>query len=520
MARYLVYNFSGELDDISHLFPNDRLARIAAIIRRQGHAVTLIDRANPHDLSSYGSAELENLGALSFYEANDRYQEKVAAEADQLLKGNYDSIFLNLWHGTGFKFTMDLAFRLKKTRPSLRLYGVGQKVDWFKGHILTLASNGLDGLITGLGYNAVDALVRGVALEDCPNTLYLRDGRPHENPCHVIDVDDYPAACYENDIYQQIDQKLPLFTLSLSNQACPNQCVFCIRPENYGRINVRRKTESVLAEMQNAFHRFGIRHFRFEDSTPPAGALTDISRAILQSELSGRIRFSAFSRVDTNHLEDFPALYQAGCTALFFGGESLDDNNLQHLRKGTTYSLIRETLQRAHDAGIHTVSNFIIPIPGETAESLETTYARLVECRDILDSFLALPAGVYPPTEWGEHPERYGILLDDDYWEKLVTYPIRYLFPLQLWPQLPYRYSMMGKPAHEVDPTDIFTVHEQFARRVRETIGLFPVPDYVFLLNDLLPAPAAEATRMLVSLMIARDYDGIAALFRKDTSAS
>ena len=100
---------------------------------------------------------------------------------------------------------------------------------------------------------------------------------------------------------------------------------------------------------------------------------------------------------------------EAGILSLFFGLESLDDERLATLQKGFEYEAIRETLTRAHAAGIRTVGSFIFPTPGETEKSMQTTLAHLRELRPLLDSAVVLPAGVYPPTEWGVHPERYGI---------------------------------------------------------------------------------------------------------------
>ena len=50
MKKYLIYNFPGEIDDLSHLFPNERLAQIAAIIKSAGRDVEIWDRADIYTL--------------------------------------------------------------------------------------------------------------------------------------------------------------------------------------------------------------------------------------------------------------------------------------------------------------------------------------------------------------------------------------------------------------------------------------------------------------------------------------
>ena len=516
MKRMLVYNCSGELDDLSHLFPNERLARIAAIIRAEGYHADLIDRANFSDLQRFGAEFLTLLGELPFAGTHPSYEARLREEVDALLANDYQLIFLNLWHGTGFKFSMDLARLLKAARPDVPIFGVGQKIDWFKEAILTFAGNGLDGLVTGLGYNAVRAIVRNEAGTSCPNTIMRVNGTVVENPREVLRVDDYPSGDFSPEVYHGIAEKLPIQPITLSNQACPNSCIFCVRPQNYGQVNRRRSVNNVVEEMLEAYTERGIRHFRFDDSTPPPLAMTDLARALLRSELAGRITFSGFARVDTNSEEDFFMLRDAGCLALFFGVESLDDGNLRRLEKGTTYHAVLDTIRRAHAAGIVTVSSFIMPMPGETRHSMQTTLERIADNREIFDSVLALPAGIYPPTAWARHPEKYGVALDDDYLERFVTFPIRYLLPAHYWPVPPFRYAVMGKSLEDTTFNDIIAVYEEFQRIIQRDIGIPCIPDYYYLAADYLGMNPAECTRRIINGMIARDYAGIAHLFSAD----
>lgn len=509
MTRCLVYNFSGEVEEITHLFPNERLARIAAIARDAGLDVRIVDRANFCDLERFGGDFMANTCRLAFHDMDAAYADQVKAEAKRLLDPAPDLMFMNLWHGSGFKFSMDLLAELKALAPHLRVYGVGQKVDWFTGHILTLADNRLNGLVAGLGYNAVKCLVRGDDPEAIPNMILPGTDGPIATPRETIDVDDYPDPAYDSDVYALIADKVPVFSLTLSNQACPNRCAYCVRPENYGHENRRRKPSRVMEELTHLYHLHGATHFRIEDSTPPPGALTELAREIIASPLNGKIRLSAFSRVDTNRVEDFDTMAGAGILSQFFGLESLDDERLGALHKGFEYAAIHETLTRAHAAGIRTVGSFIFPTPGETETSMQNTLARLKVLSPLLDSAVVLPAGVYPPTEWGMHPERYGIKLADDYIESSVTYPIRYLVPIRHWKPLPFTYDLMGRKAAAVTFQDIVDIQERFVKVVREEYGLPGIPDYYFLTADFLGVPATEAARRIVGHIMQRDYAGL-----------
>ena len=109
MKKVLIYNFSGELAEITHLFPSERLARIAAIARTAGHDPLIIERANFSGLLEFGADFLQHLGDMSYADHDVIYDAQVQREVDNLVSLAPDLLFLNLWHGAGFKFSFDLA---------------------------------------------------------------------------------------------------------------------------------------------------------------------------------------------------------------------------------------------------------------------------------------------------------------------------------------------------------------------------------------------------------------------------
>lgn len=510
MKSVLLYNFSGELDDVSHLFPNERLARLAGIIRHAGGGVLILDRANFTDLQTFGPAFMEALGNLGFEETTPDLLKVAETEAQTVAATGCDTVFAYLWHGTGFKFTVEMLRCLQRIRPQVVVYGIGQKVDWFTHHILDLAGDTLAGLVRGLGYDTVQHLARGGTPQDAPNLILRADPattQTEDRPC--LSVDDYPPPCYTPEVYRHIEDKIPVFPVALSNEACPNRCVYCVRPENYGRTLIRRDPSNVVREMEVLHRDFGVTHFRVQDSTPPRGALTALAQALRDSPLCGNVRMAAFARVDVHRDEDFALLREAGFMAMFFGIESLDPETLVRLQKGISVEAALDTLHRAHAAGIFTVGSFIFPLPGATRESMQVTLERIAGCRSDLDALLVLPAGIYPPTPWGRTPGQYGIRLSPDYIRESIIYPIKYLIPLRDWKPLPFSYDLMGKPAAEVTFADIVDAQETFCAEVRGRMGIPAVPDHYVLLAALAGREPVEFTRQAVGCIATRDYEGL-----------
>jgi radical SAM superfamily enzyme YgiQ (UPF0313 family) len=359
----------------------------------------------------------------------------------------------------------------------------------------------------------VPGLLAGRPLDQIPNLIYRERTGIRKTENEVLDIDACASPCYEPSVYQNLTANIPVFPIALSNQACPNHCVYCVRPENYGHDQRARRTETVLAEMLHLHEDCGARHFRIEDSTPPKQGLTALARAILNSPLRGRIKLSAFARIDVGRGEAFETMREAGFVSLFFGLESLDDERLEALRKGFKYEAIRATVEAAHRAGIRVVGSLIFPTPGETKASMQRTLERLETLRAHVDSIVLLPAGVYPPTEWGQNPEAFGIRLSEDYIRKAIVYPIKYLVPLELWKPLPFTYDLNGEPARNVTFQKIVAVQKTFARHIRKTLHIPGIPDYYFLAADLAQTDPADMAARLVTCIMNRNYNGMRALF-------
>ncbi len=547
MGRYLIYNFSGEVDDLSHLFPNERLAQMAAVIRREGHEVEVWDRGNVQTLgrlappgykrliaAAAGKRLLPKLArdeplsrfdkaalglALKWTSASMErdveaaYRSFMRREADRIAEGGFDAVLLNLWQG-GFRESMALAARVKQA-SEVPIYGAGQRVDWFQQHVLRLHPQ-LDGIVLGLGYESVRRLVRGQPFRSLPDVAYRDEaGRVATNARTVTEVADLPPPDYSPEVYRGMEGLIPLMHVALSNQACPNRCTFCPRPASYGHVVRRKPVQMAVAEVRS-LRREGIRHFRVADSTPPPRMLTDFARGLVRAGLGrGEVSLTAFSRIDQNRQEDFGLLHKAGFEALFYGLETLDDEGLERIRKGIRFADIRATLQAAHRVGLFVVASLIYPLPGETERSRRTTLERLEQIAPLLDSVLIQPAGVYPSSDWGTRPEQFGIRLDPAYVEELMDYPVKFIIPLRYWPPFPFSYPLMGRPAEEVTFDDVREEFESFSRRAWDELGLSNVQDYTLLVAQMLGEDPYEFTERVKRVLVTRDYGALRRIVRE-----
>ena len=71
----------------------------------------------------------------------------------------------------------------------------------------------------------------------------------------------------------------------------------------------------------------------------------------------------------------------------------------------------------------------------------------------------------------------------------------------------------MGKTADEVTFEDIVGAYKEFLGRVRNDIKIPGMPDFYFLIADMLQRDPVEVSREIIGSVMSRDYQGMQDLF-------
>ena len=102
---------------------------------------------------------------------------------------------------------------------------------------------------------------------------------------------------------------------------------------------------------------------------------------------------------------------RSGLEAMFFGLETGSAELLKRAAgKPIDPTAIKETVRAAQAAGIAAVCSMIVPMPFETAETLQESIDLIFDlCPDAVP--VQFP-GLLPGTPWFEEPERYGFDVD------------------------------------------------------------------------------------------------------------
>ncbi len=338
------------VDEEFCLAPPISLAYVASILERAGHNVILVD-ANALNLS-----KTEALYVLKEFQPDvlafrmDTYQFHQTLEWIRYLK---QSIRRPVIAG-GINF-------LYYPKESLFYeeidYGImGEAVESLPKLLLAIQNNSDLATIDGLVYRerSGDVKVNHPSLKN-------------------IDFDSYPFPARHllpNERYYSFVSQARNFTIMVTSKGCPYKCKFCaIAKLPY----LERSAGNVVDEIEECYRNFNIREIDFFDAVffLNKKRVSEICEEIIKRNI--KIRWTCRSRVDLVDKELIKLAARAGCSCIFYGIESAEQNILDLIDKKIDISQIKAAIKMSQKQGIKTLGFFMLGNPGETKDSIRKT---------------------------------------------------------------------------------------------------------------------------------------------------
>ena len=202
-------------------------------------------------------------------------------------------------------------------------------------------------------------------------------------------------------------KRLPTTTM-LTSRGCPYGCTFCSNPI-WGRSHRQRSVENVIKEIKHLIKEYGIRDINFWDDIFGINKkwLYEFCDAIKKEKID--ITWHCEFRANLADKETLKRMAEAGCWAIFYGFESMDQEILDAINKMITPEQIRNAIKWTKDAGIEVRANFILGLPNETPAKARKMVRELTKMNPDYVKFNILTP--YPSTElynqissgrWGE----------------------------------------------------------------------------------------------------------------------
>ena len=195
----------------------------------------------------------------------------------------------------------------------------------------------------------------------------------------------------------------------ISSRGCYGSCRYCKLV--FGRKITRRSAQSIVDEMTDFFHTYGIERFNFVDDNflNSERQSYEFIDALAKSDIDFQWRFQG--RADRFPLHLTRALIKVGLYDVSFGIESGSPEILQEMNKPLNLERARQNL-RALSRELDVHGTFIVGMPGESHETITKTI------EFIEDAQLGHATGgiltLFPATALYEMAHKKGFIPDED----------------------------------------------------------------------------------------------------------
>ncbi|MEA1958957.1 MAG: radical SAM protein [Chloroflexota bacterium] len=341
-----------EITERYSVLPPYSLLQIGALLREQGHDVSLID-ANGDNLDYHRlSAKLES--------------------------PQYDALVFR-FTPTTFDHDMKTAVLSKKLHPHAVTIGICWTLHSLPEQVIAGVPE-LDVYVRHeyetVTPQLIDALDGNTSLADVTGIAYRTGERiaVTEDAAPVDDYDSLPIpaydllACFDNYFINTPAGKP--FTIMYTSKGCPYGCTFCTVARTKWK---KRNAAGILEELRYLRENYGIKTVSFFDETFTIDRrrVLDIARGISYNDLE--VKWYCNTRVELVDKGLLATMYRGGCRGVSFGVESGSQSVLDKAEKGSTIEQAEHAILWAKKAGIKVYCSFIMGLPCETWDTVRET---------------------------------------------------------------------------------------------------------------------------------------------------
>jgi len=268
-------------------------------------------------------------------------------------------------------------------------------------------------------HELIQAHEKGDSFEKVKGIFYRRDGQViNTAPRPVIeDLNTLPAFPYYlfEDNGAQYD-----FGNLISSRGCPFECIFCSQRSISGRRYRYRSAQNVLKELDTLIYTYGQKNIIFNDDNFVVSRqhVFDVCEMMIARNYPDNISFLAMARTDMVDGRMLELMKRAGFKNIVYGLETGSERLMAMIKKKATLADSRRALELTRQAGLGSISSFILGLPTEThEESLQTIKFAKSLPLDFTRFNLLVP---YPGTEIYERIKKEGRNFKND-WNNFIT---------------------------------------------------------------------------------------------------
>jgi radical SAM superfamily enzyme YgiQ (UPF0313 family) len=388
------------------------LSHLNAALRRAGHETCWLDfnadtqpfREPPHNP---GVSPARTVSGESLAKLLDEFRPRFVGISVR----NIDDVIIRK-RETYYKPLEDICAEVRRTHPCPVILG-GSGFSIFPRELLELS--GADFGIQGEGETAlldlISALSEGKDVSSIPGLVYRRGPEIVVNPQQpaqapeLLDCEDWPSRLVDH--YLKHSGMLNLQT----QRGCAHACCYCTYPLIEGRAHRNRPPEVVAEEMARLEGR-GAKYAFIVDSVFNSSPrhVTRICEALIRRNL--KIRWGCFMRPQGLTGELMEMMARAGLSHIEFGADSFCDAVLEVYDKRLTFDDILQSSELAHQQKLDYCHFLICGGPGETVETLETSFQNSLRLKGAI-VMACVGMRIYPGTTLHERALREHVVAGD-----------------------------------------------------------------------------------------------------------
>ncbi|NQV04848.1 MAG: cobalamin B12-binding domain-containing protein, partial [Candidatus Omnitrophica bacterium] len=398
----------GKLKKFSNPQPSIGVAYIAAVLRKNGHDVQVMDA----------------------YVKGDSLSDIV----NKIRQYAPDVIGLSVLTPSA-EVVYEISKNIRTVFPNIKIVMGNIHASLFSNEILTKGY--ADFIIHREGELTMSELFRalesGGRLESVKGISFKKDGAIIDNPINppIEDLDSlpfpawdlFPMDKYSTDPRTEVRKGIVERQI-LATRGCPNQCTFCSSrtEKSLGSKYRMRNPKCVVDEMVYMNERFGDDVFGFTDLAFPLvrDHAIGFCNEIIKRGYAKKFKWFTECRVKPLDIELLTLMKKAGCVRVCFGIESGNDKILKVLKKNFTVDDVRNSVLMTRKAGIVVDGMLMIGLPDEVEEDINQTIDFAVKLKlryAIFNIFVPYPGCELYDTLKSENKINY------KNWSDFTSYP-------------------------------------------------------------------------------------------------
>jgi radical SAM superfamily enzyme YgiQ (UPF0313 family) len=389
----------GKLSGAANTLPSLGILYLAAVLRREGYAVSVIEASSLR---------------LSLRELLD----EISAVNPEFV--GISATTLSIFNAS------NLADEIKKNNGKMKIIVGGPHLTAIPEETMGLFKS-FDFGVIGEGEETMRELINsikeGKEISGIPGIIFReRDSIIKTVPrIFLDDLDKLPFPAW--DLLLDFPNKYhpPPFRFKrlpaayiVTTRGCPYKCIFCDRSV-FGNTCRGHSAEYILELIEYLYNRFGIREILIEDDTFVTfkSRLIAVCEGIINRGI--KISWSCLGRADAVTPEILSLMKKAGCWSISFGIETGDPEVMKFIGKNITLDKIEQAVKWTKQAGLLSKGFFILGHPTDNQETIKKTirFALSIPLDDISVSMMT----PFPGSKLHDIASQYGEF--EDNWAKM-----------------------------------------------------------------------------------------------------